>query len=337
MLVALDTEVFVRHNFSFGTGALKRLQEFAEAGSVTVILPSVTSREVERKIGEHSRAAGEALRGAQKRAHILSTSPRFAVLSDESLESEFKSAFHEYCKAIDAEILKHDDLPLETILKAYFECRPPFEQGKKRHEFLDATAVEVLAQHAEMKQEKVFVVSGDAGVARACTERGLHPLESLDKLFDEIATTENSPEALDAAREVIESQIERIDELIETTFWKQTFELSDAVGDVDLVGIEEIEGRDLRIHSARGFTIAFEMDVMVHFEVDVSYEDHLMASMMGRPVTGEERLSRQVFVQVYGRARRSKGDPKAVDELDIELVLPGAIAVELYEDYDIVD
>ena len=82
LLVFVDTSIVVQEGFRFASGSLASLQKRASVvGSIEIVLPATTVREIRQKIGDWLHDGKLAIGRARKQARILRNLPSHPLLA----------------------------------------------------------------------------------------------------------------------------------------------------------------------------------------------------------------------------------------------------------------
>jgi predicted nucleic acid-binding protein len=164
--IALDTQVFDRHQNRLDAPALQALKQFKET-PVRVFIPQIVASECLPHLTSHLKDSQRDL------AKALETYTKYWPQAHESIEalglnadpaSQANEQFQTYLDDIGAEILPTDPTVTDEVLNRYFNILTPFESNaKKKHEFPDAFALLTLEQYASSEGRQILCVSGDRG------------------------------------------------------------------------------------------------------------------------------------------------------------------------------
>ena len=191
-IVALDTEVFHRHHFSFTAKRLLELRALVDAGHVKVVMADLAEREI--RAGIHQRCKEVVALVREKRARdafpILGSLPEYAPIirlkDPGQVAGQVESTFNQFLSDLKIEIVPTGHIAVGPIIDKYFAVGPPFEANdEKRKEFPDAIAVAGLTAWATKHNSVVDVVSGDRGYRVACSNTpNLTPYEKVEDIFE---------------------------------------------------------------------------------------------------------------------------------------------------------
>jgi hypothetical protein len=187
--VFLDTQVFEQEFFNFESSRFSLLKRLVSEGHAKVVITEITRREVVARIRETAAKALQALKLIRKKRRSVGLlwylGDKFANIfikhNPREIAAEVEKQFEKLRKDLRVEEipLEYSAESLSSIVDDYFEMRPPFRKGRKRHEFPDAISCDILRKWATSKRRReVFVVTGDQDWQGLCTN-GLVYLETL--------------------------------------------------------------------------------------------------------------------------------------------------------------
>src|SRR5580704_5743533 len=197
LIIHLDTEIFDAAELNLTGTKFKTLLEYCQQGRTRLVMTSVTKREIIRHIKEQVSAAATALKQASVQWWFIKNLPGHGlhVVTEKpdkkELEASMTVAFEKFLTDAKAEIISLSTADAEEIFDRYFGVTPPFSEGKKKSEFPDAFAIQVLEHWAEDHDEIVYVVSGDKDWQKSCTDKQrLRYLPTLDSFLDLVTKQE---------------------------------------------------------------------------------------------------------------------------------------------------
>lgn len=278
-MVFVDTSVFVSQNFAFGGQRFTSLKELCRRGKLSLLLTDVTVREVEARILARVGKAARALKDIKQDVNILKPlriTGLEAVFTnlDKAVQSEaLNKRFHEYLGETGCEIISVDVVQANSVFELYFAGKPPFGEGKKKDEFPDAFVLAALGSWCECNDEKIYVVSEDSDMSKACEESSLLIHEAKLSTLLELALED---EGL-ATREAHERFSIIRDEVIEQV--RQAFEeglymnLLDEDGEALRVRVKDVRLGEELVISLSEVGAEYALDAEVSFEADITYPD----------------------------------------------------------------
>lgn len=197
----LDTSVFAGQQYNFASAVLASFVPVAKNAGLKILLPDPTSREIARQIKERSAEALRALDDARRKAPFLAKWKYFPSKQPSSANWEVgriaQAEWAGFLKQFQVEKLGYDGVSIPKVMSWYDSVRAPFGEGKKRKEFPDAFAIEIIALYAEKYGICVAVVSEDQDLKRACEHYpSLLYFQSLAQLTELLLVSETKLEEL---------------------------------------------------------------------------------------------------------------------------------------------
>jgi hypothetical protein len=218
--VFVDTQAFRSEAFAFDTStALVALRNAVDDGRITVLMTTITEREIKRLLGNEVSTAFQAVKKAIKDNYMLKAVPVVDVetirrTSKEDVVTKAIALWEKYRDSIAPKMIDFDNIKPSEVMDAHFADEPPFSASKP-NEFRDAFVLRALSEWAETEDQQVLVVSGDGDHAKACDGNRLQHIKTLD----EAVARSRDDEALEQqAREALAHQGALIKELLGETF-----------------------------------------------------------------------------------------------------------------------
>ena len=227
--VFLDTSVFAGQQYNYASAMLVSFIPIAQNAELILLLPDPTEREVARQIKERASAALKALEDARRKAPFLSKWDSFPAKQKPWANWEVlqvaKKEWVEFLKHFRVEKLGYEEVSIPKVMSWYDDIRAPFGEGKKRKEFPDAFAIEMVSIYAEKNNICVAVVSDDKDMERACEYYpSLLYFPSLAQLTELLLLGEHEIEEL---RSAVENSVEHLVEALHETVGDFATYLSD--------------------------------------------------------------------------------------------------------------
>lgn len=232
----LDTSVFAGQQYNFASAILTSFVPVAKKADLKILLPDPTSREIARQIKDRSADALKALDDARRKAPFLAKWKYFPSKHPSWAQWEVgqvaQAEWAEFLKQFQVEKLGYDGVSIPKVMSWYDSVRAPFGEGKKRKEFPDAFAIEIVSLYAEQNGICVAVVSEDHDLKRACEHYpSLLYFQSLAQLTELLLVGEAKLEEL---RRILSGSLE----ILEDAVYEQINEFSTYIYDE---GFEEEE------------------------------------------------------------------------------------------------
>ena len=302
--VFIDTQVFEQAEFNYKSKPFERLIELAQSRSIRVHLTDITINEVKSRIKKQIPDAIEALRGLRGKHEariLINVSEGFKevfynrIRTPEVIEVLIRQ-FDELCAQLNPDMIPIDGSSVNDIFDRYFNQRPPFGSGGKKHEFPDAFNIASLKNWSETRHAKIYVISGDNDFTSACREipRLIH-LASLSEFLD-IVSAYLAIDRYAVAEEVLRQNTRDIEERIERDFPEIGFYLDEEGGEIHDVRVNSIRIRRQDIIDVEDVRAVYELTVEINYSADISYA---MNSIEGYVVaTYDETIERTLETEV---------------------------------------
>jgi PIN domain len=212
----LDTSVFAGQQYNYASAVLTSFAPVAQKADLKILLPDPTSREVARQIKERSADALKALDDARRKAPFLSKwkhfPPKQTSMAQWELGRIAQTEWNQFLSQFQVEKLGYDGVSIPKVMAWYDSIRAPFGEGKKRKEFPDAFAIEMVSLYAEKHDICVAVVSDDTDIKKACDHYpSLLYFQSLAKLTELLLVGEAELEEL---RSILSGNLELLEEAV---------------------------------------------------------------------------------------------------------------------------
>jgi len=216
--VFLDTSVFDSQQYNFRSTTLTTFLSACVTRSLMLLLPDPTEREIKRHLRERIGEVLTAVENARRKAPFLAglkgfgrefSTPELEVFEAETLANREWAAF---LKQFSVVRLGYKTVDVEKVMRWYDKAEAPFKEGKKRKEFPDAFAIQMLDAHAQKEKLYVAVVSGDHDFKVACQRYSdLLYFQALPRLTELLLSDDTRVEKL---RLSIDEKLGMLDEAI---------------------------------------------------------------------------------------------------------------------------
>ena len=273
----LDTQVFDSYQYNFDSALLKKLSSVCVEQNVSLVMPEVIRREIEKHVKEKASKAGKDI-VAIRREHPFLRNIAVAVNRLDQLEKlkfdevllEQLGDFLASCSCLE---LDCGYVNVAELVDDYFEGAAPFGTGKKRKEFPDAIAAKSILGWAASKGVTVSIISNDNDWKRFCE---LHVEVTFHASLAKFLATFPDPDLSANLRDSIEKNSLEISKAVSDDFELLGFyptsveHIPDVVDDISEVdsSIEEVF-----IVSAEGDKATAEVLFEVTFDAEVTFED----------------------------------------------------------------
>lgn len=212
----LDTSVFAGQQYNYSSAMFTSFIPVAKNSDLKILLPDTTAREVARQIKERSNDALKALDDARRKAPFLTKwkhfPPKQTAWDQWEVGRVAEAEWREFLRQFQIEPLDYDGVSIPKVMSWYDSMRAPFGEGKKRKEFPDAFAIEIVSLYAEKYGVCVAVVSEDQDIKKACEHYpSLLYFPSLARLTELLLVGEQELEEL---RKALDEAMNRLEDAI---------------------------------------------------------------------------------------------------------------------------
>jgi hypothetical protein len=272
--VFIDTQVFDAAKLNFGSTAIRELVKLADAKFIRVFLTSITAAEIRAHITERIHEASAQLKRLRKEAYVLKNvaagASIIADFDETAALAELLAKFDKFIASANVNVLSLDGVNPHTVFEDYFAKKPPFGDGKKKHEFPDAFAQNALREWCEETGESIYVVSRDEDWQSAA--KPLIPLATLQEFID-AAVKDQHKELSERVVGLYEKNVDKVEKAIEKAFRESGFYTDDVDGDVNDVKITDLKLGDPHVLEVENGSATISVSVDVNYSADVSYLD----------------------------------------------------------------
>lgn len=276
-IVFIDTCIYKEENYFDPKNRISELGRLASAGHISLISTEITNKEVEMHFKEEASAPFRDFRNNYK---VLKGIKAFNDFFDKGYRKRVEKMAVETCEkfreqshvyTIDYSYCKD----VEAVFEKYFNLEKPFAEGKKRKEFPDAFALQMLEEYCKKNGiAKIIVLSNDKDVTEY-KSKFLVPTDCrkyLTKKLAEAKTLELIKRAIEANKERLCKDIEEYvtEELDDTRNYDGLFnteEISDVSVEYCTIEMED----DFSIVSEEKGTYSVELHMSCVSEVRCSF------------------------------------------------------------------
>jgi hypothetical protein len=188
--IFIDTQAFVKAGLDFQSRVIKAFVDASGSGELNHIMTSISRSEIRDKITESIKDALNRVIDFRRKAKILEGSADpvilglFAQYDPAHVHKLAQDVFQSFIDDSKAKILSLEKVNAEDVFSRYFSQEPPFQEGKKKHEFPDAFSLLAIKHHLNDREE-CYVVSEDSDLKAFCAANPQFILvEDLGKLLD---------------------------------------------------------------------------------------------------------------------------------------------------------
>jgi hypothetical protein len=171
--IFLDTNIFDKNQYIFSSTEFTALLTAFPEGTLTLLLPDPTSRELARHISDKAEEMIRALTKARKEAPFVLKLPLWPARKDQrsladTIVKDTGAQMEAYLKKLNVHKLGYNDISFPEIMNWYDEQRAPFSAAKPK-EFPDALAIAALLVYMRKSREHIAVISDDPDFKEACS------------------------------------------------------------------------------------------------------------------------------------------------------------------------
>ncbi|MEQ1871014.1 MAG: PIN domain-containing protein [Vicinamibacterales bacterium] len=216
--VFLDTSILDSQQYNFQSTAFSTFVPACAKRSLKLLLPDPTEREIKRHMKERTSEALSALEGLRRKVPFLGKwkglAPQFGSpqLEEFDAQSTATDQWQAFLKQFAVVRLGYQGLDVAKVMQWYDKAEAPFKEGKKRKEFTDAFAIQMLDAYAQKAKIYIAVVSADEDFKLACQRySALLYFKSLPRLTElllsDVARVEKLRLAIDANMNLLNEAI----------------------------------------------------------------------------------------------------------------------------------
>jgi len=284
--IFLDTSIFIRENF-FAGNKLQAFLKHEEESEIELLTTDITIKECMSNLHEflaNSNATfNQALKELNGKAktfkNIESLNVIFNLQKTFDFEKEKLLLEEKLTKLISKhfKVVNIDSNKTLKVIDDYFNFKPPFKNGKKKHEFPDALVLNSLETWCKRNHRKIYVVADDDDFNSFESDL-LIPIKEYDRLLDQISFTFSDENISKKIDEIIDEKRDEIISLIEVRF----------IDSFPTDGLDYSQGYEYEIKEIKGVSsyiechsvlqifdnvAKVELTVPIDYKIDVSYED----------------------------------------------------------------
>lgn len=278
MNIFLDTSIFIKNNF-LASYSIKQLLLLSENLKIQIYITDIVKREYLKNLDD---SFTEFTTSLSKNPIWKNTDFKdFQNIQEKHQNSNFyqkiRRAFEE---KINQGIIKVIDTPNEvanSVIDLYFDCNPPFDDKRKKYEFLDAFILLTIENWCIKNNSNAILFSSDTDQLKF--KSNLFKIESdfnniLEKFVDKSIKIENTPigEKID---ELVKINLTTINEQIKYIFESEfNVELSDNKYRLESLKVIDLDSPNYKVLSATKFNALIEYPVCIHYKYKIYEPDY---------------------------------------------------------------
>ena len=225
-----------------------------------------------------------------------------------------KSKFDELIRLGKVEVIPYPNVDISVIFVKYFENKPPFKEGEKKHEFPDAFAIETIEQWCKKHRKKCFTLCKDKDILTVDNDI-FTPIEDfasyINKKVIELQKIKHHQEKLrlienayNKNKETLKSELENeLHEILEDHF-KYNYSSNMSLDSIEVLSVNISDTSEYSINYIRENDADIELRLSVEVEAELIYDDYGSAYYDKEDgtwlfvVTKETKVSREIDIDV---------------------------------------
>lgn len=285
--VYIDTEVFISNNY-FDSKNLQSLSDFGKDQTVNIFLTEITRNEIRSNIKEEILTTQNEInifkKNMSSKGKILKNFAKFEAYFDLP-KLELKLDFKELSEKLDIFIrdgnvsfIPFELADIKVVVENYFNQKPPFGNGKKKHEFPDAIVLSAIENWCIKQKQKIYFISSDPDFKKYTSEN-IFVIPKLGILLDMINRQLDIDRKIVWISAVFENNesniIESINEkFIETVYDTVGYQIE--VSDINVIETTLFEPALVEENSLNDEYV-FQLDFDIKFTAQITYDDHTLS------------------------------------------------------------
>lgn len=168
--LAIDTSFFVKNNF-LSSKNINSLKELVDGGIVKLHITDITYREIKNRFFINLKSTSEEIKKPlsmmRSKIPILRNFDSFETyfnlpeINLDELNNCFNRDLSRWILELNVNVISTDSLTIREVFEDYFNSRPPFGGGDKKHELPDAFTLQALNLYFQGNQELCHFISED--------------------------------------------------------------------------------------------------------------------------------------------------------------------------------
>jgi predicted nucleic acid-binding protein len=283
-VVFIDTSVFKANNYFSATSKINKLAELASKGRISIVLTSITKAEVIKHLVRDIENARKSVRKKDNEVlrNIKGADKYYSVLDNLDVEKIASDLVNSFIKRSGAYVIGLEYCKdLEGIFNKYFKQEFPFSE-KKQKEFPDAFTLAVLEGYNCSRCYKIIVLSTDPDMQNYESEKLIavdfkkYISEKMSEDVDLSALYTELSGKSDWLKKRLEREIGAY--LDDESLYYDRIEN----GNIHYVSVYDVRvdfnADDVYINDSNDYTINFELEIRVNYNVGISYDDYTNAT-----------------------------------------------------------
>jgi len=273
----MDTSVFIKNNY-LASYSIKQLLSLSENLKIQLYITDIVKREYIKNLEEDFMGFST----------IMSKNPIWKNWNDSKSEDLKKIQIHkiesplyqfvlnEFKEKINQGIIKVIPTPnkiANKVIDLYFECKPPFDNKRKKHEFLDAFILLTIEEWCVKNKNSAILFSTDRDHLNFKSDKFRVEedfIDFLENFVDKSIKIDNKP-LKGKIDEFLKINIPTISEQIKYLFEVEIYmELTDLDFKLDILKVKNLNFLDYKIISANKINSVIEYMVEIYYKYQIS-------------------------------------------------------------------
>lgn len=160
----IDTCMFKKENFNFNYGMLNFINKLRKDNKITLIESDIIVKEVQSLLIENRDEFYSSYKNARNAISCLNNDMDYSFffkIDKDEIGKKMIEESKKYFMSCNNKKIKLSEISIHEIVDNYFDKKPPFGSGDKKHEFPDALILNSLIKEKFNDDDEVFIVSED--------------------------------------------------------------------------------------------------------------------------------------------------------------------------------
>jgi hypothetical protein len=190
----------------------------------------------------------------------------------EQVSRSLETALDNYIAQSGAVVLGYEFADVGNVFSRYFSKSAPFGDGKRKHEFPDAFAIQMVEHWCRAENARAYVITSDKAIKEVCeSNEFVQHLERIDQFLD-ISNRQDTAIA-ELVDRYIEDHPDEISDLAAEKFEELSFYVEDEDGSVDGVSVSTALCLSYSILSYTSTNVRVFTEFQIEYASHISYPD----------------------------------------------------------------
>jgi PIN domain len=276
--IFIDTSIFYKNGFSVDRKMFNTLRSLCEAKRINLITTDITDSEIQSNIEKSIKELKNEFKRIAKKNRIIETiggngyDEFVDSKSTQSTVDEIKDKIDSFLKSCNATVINASEQSASQVIKDYFNKKPPFGEGKKKHEFPDALILNSLKEWCSKNNKDIITISADSDFKKFCQQEDkFEHFNSLYEFINHALMDEDNVVAV--IHEILDKNSQILLREIDNEIKHLGVYIGDAEGDVTLdrvISLSIIDSSVINIEKNVADVVC-QLDITLSFEA--SYWD----------------------------------------------------------------